>query len=130
VLEILDLPDPDVTPASSRTQLRLECEVKDFSDEHYLADRVYRNDIDELMAFVTVWEQYHAKGTSGKVLFLLFSIQLKFNVVFSSPLHIFILILLLSVNFIFLPFSVFSNDCSCCSRSWLLRWDVGPFLHF
>lgn len=65
VLEILDLPDPDVTPASSRTQLRLECEVKDFSDEHYLADRVYRNYIDELIAFVMVWEQYHARGTSA-----------------------------------------------------------------
>ncbi|PNF43936.1 hypothetical protein B7P43_G02786 [Cryptotermes secundus] len=65
VLEILDLPDPDITAASSRTPLRLECEVKDFSDEHYLADRVYRNYIDELIAFETVWEQYHASGTSA-----------------------------------------------------------------
>lgn len=88
VLEILDLPDPDITPASSRTQLRLECEVKDFNDEHYLADRVYRNYIDELIAFVTVLEQYHARGTSGKVLFLLFCVQLQFSSLFSSLSHV------------------------------------------
>jgi hypothetical protein len=82
VLQILDLPDPDNTAASSRTQLRLECEVKDFSEEHYLADRVYRNYIDELMAFETVWEQYHERGTSGKDLFLLFCVQLKFCLYF------------------------------------------------
>jgi hypothetical protein len=87
VLDILDLPDPDITPASSRTQLRLECEVKDFSDEHYLADRVYRSYIDELIAFVTVWKQYHVRGTSGKVLFLLFCVHLKFISVFSSLSH-------------------------------------------
>jgi hypothetical protein len=107
VLEILDLPDPDITPASSRTQLRLECEVKDFSDEHYLADRVYRNYIDELIAFVTVWEQYRARGTSGKVLFLFFCVQLKFCYVFSPLSHIFILILFVSVNFIFLQIYIF-----------------------
>ena len=66
VLEILDLPDPDVTPVSSRTQLRLDCEVEDFSDEHYLADHVYRSSIDEVIAFETVWEQCQRAGTSGK----------------------------------------------------------------
>jgi len=63
VLEILDLPDPDVTPASSRTLLRLDCEREDFSDEHYLADRVYRRSIDEVIAFETVWEQCQRTGT-------------------------------------------------------------------
>jgi len=66
VMEILDLPDPDVTPASSRTPLRLECEREDFSDDHYLADRVYRSSIDEVIAFETVWEQCQRTGTSGK----------------------------------------------------------------
>jgi hypothetical protein len=68
VLEILDLPDPDVTPASSRTQLRLECEGNDFSDEHYLADHVYRSRIDEVISFNAVWEKYHTVGTPGKLL--------------------------------------------------------------
>jgi len=66
VMEILDLPDPDVTPASSRTPLRLGCEREDFSDDHYLADRVYTSSIDEVMAFETVWEQCQRTGTSGK----------------------------------------------------------------
>jgi hypothetical protein len=66
-LEILDLPDPDVTQASSRTQLRLDCERGDFSDEHYLADRVYRSSIDEVIAFETVWERCQRTGTSGKI---------------------------------------------------------------
>jgi len=66
VLEILDLPDPDITPASSRTPLRLDCEREDFSDEHYLADRVYRSSIDEVIAFETVWERCQQTGTSGK----------------------------------------------------------------
>jgi hypothetical protein len=95
VLEILDLPDPDITPASSRTQLRMECEAKDFSDEHYLADRVYRNDIDELITFVAVWEQYHVRGISGKGL-----IQC---CIFFTVTH-FILMLLVSFVFICLPF--------------------------
>jgi hypothetical protein len=67
MLEILDLPDPDGTPALVRTQLRLECEVNDFSDEHYLADRVYRSYIDEVISFVTVWEKCQTIGTPGKV---------------------------------------------------------------
>ena len=66
VLEILDLRDPDVTPASSRTPLRLDREREDFSDEHYLADRVYRSSIDEVIAFETFWERCQRTGTSGK----------------------------------------------------------------
>jgi hypothetical protein len=72
VLEILDLPDPDVTPSSSRTQLRLECEVSDFSDDHYLADHVYRSYIDEVIKFKAVWEKDHTLGTPGKHLCTLF----------------------------------------------------------
>jgi hypothetical protein len=75
VLEILDLPDPDVTPASSRTQLRLECEVNDFSDEHYLADHVHRSYIDEVIKFNTIREKDHTMGTPGKRLCLLLYIQ-------------------------------------------------------
>jgi hypothetical protein len=65
-LEILDLPDPDVTPASSRTPLRLDREREDFSDEHYLADRAYRGSIDEAIVFESVWERCQRTGTSGK----------------------------------------------------------------
>jgi hypothetical protein len=81
VLEILDLPNPDVTPASSRTPLRLDCEVKDFNDEHYLADRVYRSSIDEVIAFETVWKQDQQTGTSGKLFHILFCFQVKFSFV-------------------------------------------------
>lgn len=82
VLEILDLPDPDVTPASSRTPLRLDREVKDFSDEHYLADHVYRSSIDEVIAFETFWERYQRTGTSGNLLHILFCFQVKCSFVF------------------------------------------------
>lgn len=75
VLEILDLPDPDVTPDSSRTQLRLECEVNDFSDEHYLGDLVYRSHIDAVIKFNTIWEKDQTMGTPGKFVCLLFCMK-------------------------------------------------------
>ena len=87
VLEILDLPSPDVTLASSRTPLRMDCEVKDFSDEHYLADRVYRSSIDEVIAFETVWEQYQRTGTCGELFCMLFCFQVKFNYIFFTNVN-------------------------------------------
>ncbi|KAJ9600861.1 hypothetical protein L9F63_000973, partial [Diploptera punctata] len=54
--ELFDLPEPDVTQASTRSQLRKEREKKDFSEDHYLADYFNAEVIEDAMKYTAPWE--------------------------------------------------------------------------
>lgn len=56
-LEVVDLPDPDSTPISERSKLRLAQEAEDFSDDHYLADWAQPEYIEPLLTFECWWEK-------------------------------------------------------------------------
>ncbi|XP_069697119.1 protein SHQ1 homolog isoform X2 [Periplaneta americana] len=61
--EMLDLEHPDDIPECDRRKLREDAEMAQFSDEHYLADRADRDNIDSLLKFVPVWHQHILNGT-------------------------------------------------------------------
>ncbi|XP_063234378.1 protein SHQ1 homolog isoform X2 [Bacillus rossius redtenbacheri] len=56
VSELLDLPEPDTTPASERNQLKVQREHVDFSEEHYLADLMESEEIGHILQFRAPWE--------------------------------------------------------------------------
>ncbi|XP_011690248.1 PREDICTED: protein SHQ1 homolog isoform X2 [Wasmannia auropunctata] len=54
--EIIDLPNPDVTPEPERKALREQRESKDFSDEHYVADLMELRFTGPPLEFEAEWE--------------------------------------------------------------------------
>ncbi|XP_075690160.1 protein SHQ1 homolog isoform X2 [Rhinoderma darwinii] len=59
--DIIDLRDPDVTPAPDRTQRRLEVEKTKFDPDHYLADLFEDDNIQHLLKYKPWW----VEGQSG-----------------------------------------------------------------
>ena len=53
--EIVDLPNPNTTPAPQRTQLRVADEDACFDPEHVVADIIDSDQIDELLAYESPW---------------------------------------------------------------------------
>ncbi|XP_044157404.1 protein SHQ1 homolog [Bufo gargarizans] len=62
--DVIDLRDPDVTPASERTQRRLAAETAKFDPDHYLADLFEDNAIQHLLKYKPWWVEVQ-KGASG-----------------------------------------------------------------
>ncbi|XP_018413470.1 PREDICTED: protein SHQ1 homolog [Nanorana parkeri] len=53
--DVIDLRDPDVTPAAERTRRRLEAEKAKFDPDHYLADLFEDDAIKQLLRYKTWW---------------------------------------------------------------------------
>ncbi|KAM5148757.1 protein SHQ1 homolog isoform 1-T3 [Mantella aurantiaca] len=53
--DVIDLRDPDVTPAAERTRRRLEAEKAKFDPDHYLADLFEDDAIKQLLKYKTWW---------------------------------------------------------------------------
>ncbi|XP_073500866.1 protein SHQ1 homolog isoform X2 [Phyllobates terribilis] len=62
--DVIDLRDPDVTPASERTHRRLAAEKAKFDPDHYLADLFEDDAIQHLLKYKPWWVQV-AKEVSG-----------------------------------------------------------------
>ncbi|XP_073425799.1 protein SHQ1 homolog [Dendrobates tinctorius] len=62
--DVIDLRDPDVTPASERTHRRLAAEKAKFDPDHYLADLFEDDAVQHLLKFKPWWVQI-AKEASG-----------------------------------------------------------------
>ncbi|KAM3914600.1 protein SHQ1 homolog [Leptodactylus fuscus] len=62
--DVIDLRDPDVTPASERTQRRLAAEKAKFDPDHYLADLYEDEAIQPLLKYKPWWKQIQ-KGASA-----------------------------------------------------------------
>ncbi|XP_071982975.1 protein SHQ1 homolog [Engystomops pustulosus] len=63
--DVIDLRDPDVTPASERTQRRLAAEKAKFDPDHYLADLFEDETIQHLMKYKPWWEEKGARGAAA-----------------------------------------------------------------
>ncbi|XP_073448131.1 protein SHQ1 homolog [Aquarana catesbeiana] len=55
--DVIDLRNPDVTPAAERTRRRLEAEKAKFDPDHYLADLFEDDAIKQLLKYKTWWEE-------------------------------------------------------------------------
>ncbi|XP_072276825.1 protein SHQ1 homolog [Pyxicephalus adspersus] len=62
--DVIDLKDPDVTPAAERTRSRLEAEEAKFDPDHYLADLFEDNAVKQLLKYKTWWVEIQ-KTTSN-----------------------------------------------------------------
>ncbi|CAI9554635.1 unnamed protein product [Staurois parvus] len=62
--DVIDLGDPDVTPAAERTRRRLEAEKAKFDPDHYLADLFEDDTVKQLLNYKTWWEEIQ-KRTSN-----------------------------------------------------------------
>ncbi|XP_077132351.1 protein SHQ1 homolog [Ranitomeya variabilis] len=62
--DVIDLRDPDVTPASERTHRRLAAEKAKFDPDHYLADLFEDDAVQHLLKYKPWWVQA-AKEASG-----------------------------------------------------------------
>ncbi|XP_018364229.1 PREDICTED: protein SHQ1 homolog isoform X1 [Trachymyrmex cornetzi] len=56
IKEIIDLPAPDVTPEVERKSLREQRELKDFSEEHYMADLMESDVIKPCLIYQAEWD--------------------------------------------------------------------------
>ncbi|XP_018046302.1 PREDICTED: protein SHQ1 homolog isoform X1 [Atta colombica] len=56
IKEIIDLPTPDVTPEVERKSLREQCELNDFSEEHYMADLMESDVIKPCLIYQAEWD--------------------------------------------------------------------------
>ncbi|KAM4650969.1 protein SHQ1 homolog [Discoglossus pictus] len=54
--DIIDLRDPDITPASERTRRRLAAEQDKFDPDHYLADLFEDDAVQHLLSYKPWWE--------------------------------------------------------------------------
>ncbi|XP_066452803.1 protein SHQ1 homolog [Eleutherodactylus coqui] len=63
--DVIDLRDPDVTPAPERTQRRLEAEKAKFDPDHYLADLFEDDAIQKLLKYKPWWVEAQ-KGECGE----------------------------------------------------------------
>ncbi|XP_020293073.1 protein SHQ1 homolog isoform X2 [Pseudomyrmex gracilis] len=54
--EIIDLPNPDVTPEEERKSLQEKRELEDFCGDHYMGDLMEGSDIDETLLFIAEWD--------------------------------------------------------------------------
>ncbi|KAG8323262.1 Hsp90 cochaperone shq1 [Homalodisca vitripennis] len=66
--EIIDLPEPDSTPAAQREELRKEEEDRKFCSDHYLADYMESEVLEEYLAYSPPWlSKACGTGTSVKL---------------------------------------------------------------
>lgn len=65
--ELLDIADPDTIPLSERSALQLQQEQQDFNTDHYLADLVDDDIVQEFVTFQTSTEDAYCKILKGKI---------------------------------------------------------------
>lgn len=56
IKEIIDLPNPDTTPETERKSLQEKRELKDFNEEHYMADLMEPECIESYIAYTAEWD--------------------------------------------------------------------------
>ncbi|XP_016051261.1 PREDICTED: protein SHQ1 homolog [Miniopterus natalensis] len=59
--EIIDIKDPDFTPAAARRQKRLAAELAKFDPDHYLADFFEDETVEQVLKYNPWWTDTHSK---------------------------------------------------------------------
>ncbi|KAM7335274.1 protein SHQ1 homolog [Alexandromys fortis] len=59
--EVIDIKDPDFTPATERRQKRLAAELAKFDPDHYLADFFEDEAVEQILKYNPWWNAAHAK---------------------------------------------------------------------
>ncbi|NXC28007.1 SHQ1 protein, partial [Campylorhamphus procurvoides] len=62
--DVIDIKDPDQTPAEERRRNRLEAEAAKFDPDHYLADLFEDEDIQRVLKYKPWWVDAHEKMTA------------------------------------------------------------------